>query len=206
MQIFKHSVAKLTEGTVQTKIARFLFTYRITPQSTTGMSPSELLLGRRLKSALDLMKLNLQHQVEKEQERQKIAHDHPAVNRTFNIGEKVYARKYGQGEKWLPAKIIKKLGSQLFTVELLQNKMVWHRHLNQLRQRYGKDSDLLGTEKNTSSQTPREPIEYPFFPVEGSRVQKLVDIAVDVTPESDIEQTILPRYPTLVRHPPDRYS
>ena len=68
VQIFKHSVAKLTDGTVQTKIARFLFTYRITPQSTTGMSPSELLLGRRLKSALDLMKPNLQHQVEKEQE------------------------------------------------------------------------------------------------------------------------------------------
>ena len=79
MQIFKQSVAKLTEGTVQTKIARFLFTYRITPQSTTGMSPSELLLGRRLKSALDLMKPNLQHQVEKEQERQKIAHDRRAV-------------------------------------------------------------------------------------------------------------------------------
>ena len=65
--------------------------------------------------------------------------------------------------------------------------MVWHRHLNQLRQRYGEDSDLLGTEKNTSSQAPREPIEYPFFPVEGSRVQTPVDIAVDVAPESDIE-------------------
>ena len=63
------------------------------------MSPSELLLGRRLKSALDLMKPNL-YQVEKEQERQKFAHDHRAVNRTFNIGEKIYARNYGQGEKW----------------------------------------------------------------------------------------------------------
>ena len=114
MQIFKHSVAKLIEGTVQTKIARFLFTYRITPQSTTGMSPSELLLGRRLKSALDLMKPNLQHQVEKEQGRQKIAHDRRAVNRTFNIGEKVNAKNYGQGEKWLPAKIIKKTGFTIF--------------------------------------------------------------------------------------------
>ena len=87
VQIFKHSIAKLTDRT--NKIARFLFTYRITPQSTTGMSPSELLLRRRLKSALDLMKPNLQHQVEKEQERQNIAHDRRAVNRTFNIGEKV---------------------------------------------------------------------------------------------------------------------
>ena len=89
----------MTDGTVQTKISRFLFNFRIIPQSTTGMSPSELLL-ERLKSALDLMKPNLQHQVEKEQERQKIAHDHRAVNRAFNIGEKVYARNCGQGEKW----------------------------------------------------------------------------------------------------------
>ena len=62
------------------------------------MSLSELLI-ERLKSALDLIKPNLQHQVEKEQERQKFAYDRGAINRTFNIGEKVYARNYGQGEK-----------------------------------------------------------------------------------------------------------
>ena len=50
------------------------------------MSPSELLLGG-LKSALDLMKPNLQHQVEKEQEREKFAHDHRAVN-LFNMVKK----------------------------------------------------------------------------------------------------------------------
>ena len=74
VQIFKHSVAKLTDGTVQTKIARFLFNYKITSQSTTGISP-ELLLGSRLISAPDLMKPNLPHRVEKEQDRQKVAYD-----------------------------------------------------------------------------------------------------------------------------------
>ena len=52
------------------------------------MSPSELLLGRRLKSALDLMKPNLQHQVEKEQERQKIEHDWRAVNHHLILEKK----------------------------------------------------------------------------------------------------------------------
>ena len=33
----------------------------------------------------------------------------------------------------------KKLGSHLFTVELLQNKMVCHCHLNHLRQCYEED-------------------------------------------------------------------
>ena len=48
-------------------------------------------------------------------------------------------------------------------------------------------SDLIGIQKNTTSaQAPREPIEYPSFPVEGYRVQHPADIAVDVAPESDL--------------------
>ena len=39
---FKGGVKKLKKGDihVHTKLARFLFTYRITPQSTTGVSPA----------------------------------------------------------------------------------------------------------------------------------------------------------------------
>ena len=48
-------VAKLTDGTVLSKIAKFLFNHRSTPQSTPGMSPSELLLERGLNSVLNLM-------------------------------------------------------------------------------------------------------------------------------------------------------
>ena len=60
LQIFKRIFEKLTYGTVQTKIARQLFNYRITPQSTTGRFPSELCLGKRLKSTLDLIQPHLQ--------------------------------------------------------------------------------------------------------------------------------------------------
>ena len=91
-------------------------------------------------------------------------------------------------------------------MEVLQNMMVWRHHLS-LLQCYGKDSDLIGTEKNTTSaHVPREPIEYPSFPVEEYRVQNPVDIAMYVAPESAVEQPILLRYPTRVRHPPNRYS
>ena len=76
---FKEGGKKLKEGDIRvhvhTKLARFLFSYRITLQSTTGVLPAELLMERRLRSALDLVKPDLHKRVEREQERQKAACD-----------------------------------------------------------------------------------------------------------------------------------
>ena len=54
---FKQSISKLLETninneSIQTLISRLLITYRITPHSTTGVSPAELLMGRKLNNAL----------------------------------------------------------------------------------------------------------------------------------------------------------
>ena len=38
------------------KVQQFVFSYRNTPHSTTGMSPAELLIGRRLRGRLNLLK------------------------------------------------------------------------------------------------------------------------------------------------------
>jgi len=46
---------KISEGSLRQKLAHFLFSYHGTPQSTTGVAPSELLMGRKLKSELDLL-------------------------------------------------------------------------------------------------------------------------------------------------------
>ena len=53
LRTLKGEVKKLKEGDIHTKLARFLFSYLITPQSTTGVSPAELLIGKRLRFALD---------------------------------------------------------------------------------------------------------------------------------------------------------
>ncbi len=50
VQIVKHG---LTQVDIHTRIAKVLFSYRISPQSTTGMSLTELLLGRRVRSKLE---------------------------------------------------------------------------------------------------------------------------------------------------------
>ena len=44
VQTFKNAIKKMEEP-LHERIAQFLFSYRITPQSTTGQSPAELLMG-----------------------------------------------------------------------------------------------------------------------------------------------------------------
>jgi len=46
VQTFKSALKKLKNGTLETRIQRFLFDYGITPHSTTGVSPASLLLNR----------------------------------------------------------------------------------------------------------------------------------------------------------------
>ena len=59
VQIFNTGIRKMREGGIPEKLARMLFQYRITPQTTTGVSPAELLLGRCLRSRLDSWKPKL---------------------------------------------------------------------------------------------------------------------------------------------------
>ena len=66
---FKGGLKKLKKGDIHMKLARFLFSYRLTQQSTTGVLPAELLMGRILRSSLYLVKPDIRKRVEKEHER-----------------------------------------------------------------------------------------------------------------------------------------
>ena len=61
VQTFKNGLRKMKDGSLRTKLAQFLFFYRTTLQSTTSISPGELLFGQKLKSPLDMHKLDLHH-------------------------------------------------------------------------------------------------------------------------------------------------
>ena len=54
VETFKNAVTKLG-GTMEVRLSQFLFKYRITPQTTTGVYPAQLLMARRLKTHLDLL-------------------------------------------------------------------------------------------------------------------------------------------------------
>ena len=50
VRIVKEGSRKLSRGTMTDRLSRVLFQYRITPQTTTGTAPAELLLGRKPRS------------------------------------------------------------------------------------------------------------------------------------------------------------
>lgn len=62
VQTLKEGMRKMQGPSIETKVSRFLFSYRITPQATTGLSPAEMLMSRRLRSTLDLIRPDLKIQ------------------------------------------------------------------------------------------------------------------------------------------------
>ena len=72
--------------TPQHQLEDFLFTYRSTPHATTNVAPCDLFLGRRIHSRLDLIKLNLEHNVCEKQAEQKQQHDQHVCLRELTIG------------------------------------------------------------------------------------------------------------------------
>ena len=85
VQTFKESMKKTNMGSLETMVSRFLFHYRITPHSTTGTSPVELMMGRQLKSHLSLL-TDTAGRFASKQEAQKRAYDKRSRDRSFIIG------------------------------------------------------------------------------------------------------------------------
>ena len=189
VQVFKHGVRKQSSGSIHDKIARVLFQYRTTPHSTTGITPAELLLGRKLRSRLDLLKPNIGQKVAAKQQQQKNFHDTHCRERTFSVGERVFIKNNAKGQKWIPGSITKQTGPVSFKVKLHNGKII-RCHQDQLRKREIDDSAL----------TQQSPLltddDLTMFTGNG------------ITPQVVTEQTHVNterRYPSRQRRPPARY-
>ncbi len=92
VQTFKKGMVKCTNQQGWKKsLAQFLLRYRATPHPTTGVSPSELLCGRVLRTRLDLLRPDVRRTAVKSQENAKRqAGDQPL--RLFKVGDTVWAR------------------------------------------------------------------------------------------------------------------
>ena len=89
MQTVKQGIKQMEGDSLEENFSRFLHKYRITPHSTTGISPSELLLGKRLRSRLNLIYPDVSNQVEGKKCKQKCYHDKKQATRTFINGDLV---------------------------------------------------------------------------------------------------------------------
>ena len=124
MKILKENLKKSSRDSLQTQISRFLFQYRLTPHTTTGVSPAELLLGR-------LIRPNLEQQVQNKQIYQKTKRG-GRTGKGFMTGSPVLAKNFVSGQKWLSGTIIRSCGPRSYLIELADGREV-RRHLDHIR-------------------------------------------------------------------------
>ena len=61
VRIAKSGLRWMSGGTLETKISRFLLTYRTIPHTTTGITPAELLMKRKLNKSGQVEAIHLYH-------------------------------------------------------------------------------------------------------------------------------------------------
>ena len=134
VQTFKEGMRRQKTGSVETRVARFLFAYRNTPQSTTGISPAVMMFHRPLRCHLDLLKPDIGATIQERQFQQQLNHDVRSKDWEFQIDDTVFVENFGQGSKWL-AGIIDEVREPLtYMVKLSDGRLV-KRHVDHIRNR-----------------------------------------------------------------------
>ena len=128
VQTLKDGLRKM-KGPIEIRLDRFLMKYRLTPHATTGKAPAELLMGRRIRSHMDLLHPTTAQRVRSQQMAQQQSKGGRPRVESLQVGERVMARDFStDGRKWLFGKVIEKLGEAMVKVELDDGR-IW-RHLD----------------------------------------------------------------------------
>ena len=134
VQIVKAGLKRNQEGTFRSRLSKVVANYRLTPQTTTGKTPCELLMGRRIRSRLDFLRPNTADKVEKQQSQQKRNHDKQVKLRRFDAGALVFVKNPHSGDKWIPGVVVSSQGNVSYSVKL-ETGRVRKCHIDQLRER-----------------------------------------------------------------------
>ncbi len=188
VQTFKSLMKKSTGESIEAWIARALFSYRITPQSTTGKSPAELLYRRKLRSTLDLVHPDFRSQVQDKQMKQKCYHEQHAKERQLSVGDDVYTKNFSSGPTWIPGKVQKRTGPLSYTIKI-GNGQVVRRHIDQVRTKHVVAPAGTAMELETSLQDVEElPLTEPVSPAPSE--DSVVQQTTGITPEATVSETV----------------
>ncbi|XP_061506314.1 uncharacterized protein K02A2.6-like [Anopheles gambiae] len=128
---FKRSMKKISaeDTSLPEALDIFLQTYRSTPNPSTEekKSPAELMLGRKMRTTLDLLRPTLNP----------FKHSVPEKVRELSCGDLVYVKTYSRNIwKWEPAVITGRCGNVMYEV-VTGDQRTLRRHVNQMRRRNG---------------------------------------------------------------------
>ena len=150
VQTFKQSMRKSTKPPA-TALQEFLMMYRRTPNAS-GFSPSELLNGRKIRTAIDIlcpdpavvMQRQQSERLQQEIQRHRKIQVHQ-VHYPYTVGTPCFVLTYGHKKdrepRWVLAVIVRINGPRSYQVQVVPNGPIWKRHIEQLSPRYGVDQD-----------------------------------------------------------------
>ena len=195
VQTLKQGIKRTPGESVQERMSRFLFDYRITPHATTGIAPCELLMNQKLRSRFELLYPMVRRKVERSQEKQKELHDGKRDVRKFALQDPVYIENFtSRKPKWIPGTIVKVTGPLSYVIEL-QNGTTVRRHVDSIRKR-----ESLNSEQDSDAEEPGfELIGVPVEPEPQSQEPENVP-----GEEPDAQPQV--RRSTRSRQPPERYG
>ncbi len=134
VQTLKNSfkASKSTEATINKDLATFLLAYRNAQHSTTAASPATLLLGRQVRTRLDLLNPTSKVAIKVQENQDKSIEYKSSKLRTFETGDKVLVRDYRSGsERWKDA-IVTAGGPMSYQVQVPSEGSIWKRHIDQM--------------------------------------------------------------------------
>ena len=150
IQSFKQALRKSSLPPKEA-LQEFLMQYRRIPFAS-GLSPSELLNGRKIRTKIDTLVPSIPHLLQGRQSRQASKHSNAEdsevvskVEHHYSLGDPCYALYFGprrdRDPRWVPAIVTKVHGTRSVNVRVIPRGPTWRRHLDQLRPRYGSDQD-----------------------------------------------------------------
>lgn len=141
---FKRALKKLEGGDTSTKqLDSFLSTYRATPNRSAldGKCPSELFIGRRIRTTLDLLlpsnrsapSVDYDQQYAEQQYNRK----HGVKPKSFKPGDAVYVRVHSTNKKsdWTPGIVIEAIGQVMYNIHIehaSRRKQLIRAHIDQM--------------------------------------------------------------------------
>ena len=132
VRTFKSRLLASRGGNVDlnTRLNNFLLSYRSTAHATTGRSPSEVLMKKKLRTRLTLLKPDISRKMDKTLFQQKKNHDRATKGRYFEEGDPVWVLNSG-GKGWSEGKVLHRTGPLSYKVQVGPTQK--RKHADQLR-------------------------------------------------------------------------
>ena len=132
VQFVKTSLKALQheDGNLQCKLDKILLKYRITPHSTTGDTPCNLMFKRRIRTRLDNLRPSVEDRM---REKTATSKKNDLPMRSFEDGQQVLVKDYrARKETWQPGVVEEKTTPTSYRVRTSEGG-VWRRHADQMR-------------------------------------------------------------------------